>query len=87
MVDVHLNYHNWFHFLILEEGLLVIVVDCMVFSATVPRCYKDLCVNSFFLAQLGMLSYRMPVECFSLICDLNGFKSRINRHLLTVGSL
>ena len=27
----------------------------------------------------------LPRECFSLTYDLNGFKSRINRHLLTVG--
>ena len=37
-----------------------------------------------FLAQLesGILS----TECFLLTYDLNGLKSRINRHLLTVGS-
>ena len=28
----------------------------------------------------------LPIECFPLIYNLNGFKSRINRHLLTVGS-
>ena len=27
-----------------------------------------------------------PIECFRLTYDLNGFKSRINRRLLTVGS-
>ena len=28
----------------------------------------------------------LPIECFPLTCDLSGFKSRINRYLLTVGS-
>ena len=27
LIDVHLNWLNLFHFLILEEGLLVIVID------------------------------------------------------------
>ena len=31
MVDVHLNWLNWFHFLILEGDLLVILIDCMIF--------------------------------------------------------
>ena len=36
---------NWFYFLSLKLGLLVILID---FSATIPRCYKDVYVNSFF---------------------------------------
>ena len=31
LVDAHLNWLNWFHFLILEGGLLVILIDCMIF--------------------------------------------------------
>ena len=33
LVDVHLNWLNWLHFLILEGGLLVIPdrLDCMIF--------------------------------------------------------
>ena len=30
-LDVHLNWLNWFDFLILEGGLLVILIDCMIF--------------------------------------------------------
>ena len=30
-VDVHLNWPNWFHFLSLEESLLVILIDCIIF--------------------------------------------------------
>ena len=28
----------------------------------------------------------LPIECFRLTYDLSGFKCRVNRHLLTVGS-
>ena len=31
MVDVHLKWLNWFHFLIHGGGLLVILIDCMTF--------------------------------------------------------
>ena len=38
-----------------------------------------------FLVQLD--SNSLPIESFPLTCGLNGFKSRINKHLLTLGSL
>ena len=31
LVDVYLNWFDWFRFLILEGGLLVILIDCAVF--------------------------------------------------------
>ena len=34
LVDVHLNQLNWFHFLILEGGLLIILIDCMIFLSS-----------------------------------------------------
>ena len=55
------------------------------FSVTIQRCYKDVYVNSFF-PRTTKLWNSLPVECFRLIYDLSGFTSRINRHLLTVGS-
>ena len=56
------------------------------FSVTIPRCYKDVHVNSFF-PRTARLWNPLPIECFPLTCDLSGFKARINRHLLTLGSL
>ena len=50
------------------------------FSATIPRCYKDVYVNSLFPRSTKLWNSR-TIECFPLI-----FKSRINRHLLTGGS-
>ena len=55
------------------------------FSVTIPRCYKDVYVSSFF-PRTSRLWNSLPIECFPLTYDLNGFKSRINRYLLTVGS-
>ena len=55
------------------------------FSVTIPRCYKDVYDNSFF-PRTARLWNSLPKECFPLTYDLSGFKSRINRHLLTVGS-
>ena len=55
------------------------------FSVTIPRFYKDVCVNSFFPHKAKFWN-SLPIECFPLTYDLNGFKSRVNRHLLTVGS-
>ena len=56
------------------------------FSVTIPRCYKDVYVNSFFPCT-DRLWNSLPIELFPLTYDLSGFKSRINRHHLTLGSL
>ena len=55
------------------------------FSVTIPRCYKDVYVNSFF-PRTARLWFSLPIECFPLTYALNGFKFRLNRYLLTVGS-
>ena len=55
------------------------------FSVTIPRCYKDVYVNSSF-PRTARLWNSLPIECFPLTYDLSGFKSRINKYLLTVGS-
>ena len=53
------------------------------FSVTIPRCYKD--VYSSF-PRTARLWKSLRIECFPLTYDLNGFKSRIKKHILTVGS-
>ena len=55
------------------------------FSVTIPRRYKDVYVNSFF-PHTARLRNSLPIKCFLLTYDLSGFKSRINRYLLIVGS-
>ena len=62
LVDVHLNWLNWFHFLILEAGLLDILIDCMIF-VTIPRCYKDVNDNSL-LSHTARIWNHLPIENF-----------------------
>ena len=51
------------------------------FSVTIPRCYKDLYVNSS-LPRTTRLWNSLPIESFLLTYDLNGSnKSRINGDL------
>ena len=51
------------------------------FSVTIPRCYRDVCVNSFFPC-IARLWNSPPIECFPLSYDLSGFKSRIQKKQL-----
>ena len=78
------NWLNWFHFLILEGSLLGILIDSTSFLTPfldVTRFY----VSSFF-PRIARLWNSLHIECIPLNYDLNGFKSRINSDLLTVGS-
>ena len=34
LVDIIQNWLNWFRFLFLEEGLLIILIDCIIFLST-----------------------------------------------------
>ena len=52
------------------------------FSVTIPKCYNDV----YFFPRTARLWNSLPIECFPLAYDLNGCKSRINRHLLFLGS-
>ena len=74
---------NWFHFLFLEGGLLIILINSMIFLSPFLDVTRMTMSTVSFLTQLDSL----PIECFSLTYDLSGSKSRINRYLLTVGSL
>ena len=62
LVDIHLNWFNWFHFLILEEGLLVILIDCMIFLSPFLDVTKMSMSTVSFLAQLNsgiLCTYKM----------------------------
>ena len=56
------------------------LIDCMIFC----RHYYML-QESLFPRAARLWNY-LPIECLPLTYNLNGFKSRTNRHLLTVGS-
>ena len=53
LVDVHLNWRNWFHFLFLEGGLLVIMIDCIIFLSRSLNVTRISMSTVSFLAQLG----------------------------------
>ena len=80
-MDVHLNWLNWFHFLILNGGLLVILVDCMIFlSLFVDVTRMSMSIVSFFAYMfcgilIGIHRISLYIEYFFLTYDLNGFKS------------
>ena len=84
-VDVLQNWLNWFHFLFLEEGLLIILIDCMIFWSPFLDVTRISISTVSFLCTTWLWSF-LPIECFPLTYNLNDCKSRINRHLLTVGS-
>ena len=78
LLDVRLNWLKWFDFSNYYSDRLD------DFSVIISRCYKDVYVNSFF-PRTAILWNSPPIECFPLIYDINGFKSRINMHLLNAG--
>ena len=50
------------------------------FSVTICKFYKDVYVNCFFPHTVRLWNFLL-LFCFHLNYDLNGFKSKINRHL------
>ena len=52
LVDVHRNWLNWFYFLILEGGLVVILIDCMIFLSPFLDVTRMSMSTVSFLAQL-----------------------------------
>ena len=87
LVDVLQNWLNWSHVLFLEGDLLIIMIDRMIFlSPFLDVTTMSVYVKSFF-SRTARLCNSLAIECFPLTYDPSGFKSRINRHLLSVGSL
>ena len=52
LVDVHLDWLNWLHFLILEGGLLVFLIDCMIFLSPFLDVTRMSMSTVYFLSQL-----------------------------------
>ena len=77
LVDVHLNWLSWFHFLIRERGLLVILIDCAIFFFSLFLDFTRMSMSTVsFLAQQGS-GILLIIECIPLTYDLNDFKSRL----------
>ena len=83
LINILQNWLNWFQFLFLEGGLLVILIDWTIFLLQFLDVTRMSMSTVYFRARLWN---SLLIECFPLTYNLSGFKSRINRHLLTVGS-
>ena len=55
------------------------------FSVTTPICYKGVYNNNFFPHTARFWNF-LAIECSFLIYNLNGFKFRVSKHLLTAVS-
>ena len=53
LIDVLQNWLNWFHFLFLEGGLLIILIDCMIFLSPFLDVTRMSMSTVSFLAQLN----------------------------------
>ena len=57
LVDIHLNWLNLFLFLILKVGLLVILIDCMIFLSPFLEVRRLPMSKVSFLAQLDSVIF------------------------------
>ena len=53
LVDILQNWLNWFHFLFLEGGLLITLIDCIIFLSTFRDGTRMSMSAVSLLAQLG----------------------------------
>ena len=56
LVDVHLNWISWLYFLILEENILVILIDCMGFLSPFLDVTTMSMLTVSFLAAVSFLA-------------------------------
>ena len=54
LVDVLQNWLKWFHFFFLEGGLLIILIDCMIFLSPFLDVTRMSMSTVSFLAQLDL---------------------------------
>ena len=74
MIDVLQNWLNWFHYPF-PQGMSTPYSERLPdFSVTIPRCYKDIYVNSLFL-RTSLLWNSLPAKFFPLKYILNALKS------------
>ena len=78
LVDAHLNWLNWFHFLILEGGLTCYSNRLNDVTAAISWCYKIVYINSFFPC-IARLWTSLPAEWFPL-----SYEFRVYRRLLSL---
>ena len=65
LVGVHLNWLNWFYFLILEGALLVILIHCMIFLSPFLDV-TTMSMSTVSFAQLASLSLSVSLFIYIL---------------------
>ena len=53
LVDILQNWLNWFHLLFLKGGLLIILIDCMIFLSPFPDITRMSMSTVSFLTRLN----------------------------------
>ena len=79
LVDVHVNCSNLFHYQILLIGLLVILIGFVIFLSPFVDSTR-IFFSSFFPRAVWLWNWLEN----PLTCDLSGFKSRVDRHFLSL---
>ena len=83
MGDIHLNWLNWFHFLVFEGALFIVLIYCIIFLSPFLDAVRMSMWTVSFLVHLDSTSNFLQVDFFPLTYHLHGFKSRISRYLLS----
>ena len=81
LVDIHLNWLNLFLFLILKEGLLVILIDCMIFLSPFLEVRRLPMSKVSFLAQLDSVIFYLILVSLLLIFYLSAYKQFLSLEL------
>ena len=71
LIEVFQNWHNWFQFVFLERGLLLILIDCTIFLSPFLDATRMSMSRVSFCAKLDCLPINsLPKECFPLTYNL-----------------
>lgn len=84
LVDNYLNWLKCFLFLILMEGQLVFLIDCMIFISPVIDVIRMFIWSLFLCITRHWMS--SPIDLFPLTYDPNDSNPRVNKLFLSLGS-
>ena len=79
MVDVLQNWLNWFYFVFLEAGLLVFLIDCMIFLSPFPDVTK-MSMSVSFLAHIdtGRKKIIYTTSEFNFVKDIKRYRANLS---------
>ena len=83
LVNVHLTWLNWFNFVVLVVGPLVVLINCHLFLLSILEVRR---MSMSTVSSLPYLSSEIIYMKNVLAHNLNGLKHRVNIHILSLGS-